>query len=64
MLEKNKIIKALELCSDSDAPCNECPYANKEPKCMSALMSDAAMLLRTLPDKLVIKKQEENPNEQ
>ena len=57
--KKQEIIKALELCCDDDAPCIECPYRNKDEGCMKALLKDAAMQLRNMPNILTEKKVEE-----
>ena len=45
METKEKVIEALQRCADPDAPCDDCAYRNNDPKCMSALMLDAAILL-------------------
>ena len=43
-MERDKVIKALEVCRSADKTCEECPY-NGEP-CVYTLNSDALALLK------------------
>lgn len=58
---KQEVIKALELCADPEGKCDSCPYdENAEGSCMNRAMRDAAELIKSLPDKLIIKKREDD----
>ena len=67
METKDQIIKALRLCAESVTeefyPCDKCPYSDIDSyveSCSSKLKRDAAELIESLPDKLIIKKREDD----